>query len=116
MSTDSESSDEDDENYYLCKDKVTKCCKNPCVSKFEKTPTRNIVKLLPDPKNNSRHIEDELQAILLLITDEEIIEEIFPCTNMYITTVQLSCDRERDAKFLQKLNSWHSLDNCFCQV
>ena len=69
MSTDSESSDEDDENYYLCKDKVTKWCKNPCVSKFAKTPTRNIVKLLPGPRNNARYIEDELQVFLLLITD-----------------------------------------------
>ena len=57
MSTDSESSDEDDENHYLCKDKVTKWCKNPCVNKFVKTPTRNIVKFLPGPRNNARHIE-----------------------------------------------------------
>ena len=75
MYTDFESSDEDDENYYLCKDKVTKWCKNSCLSKFAKTPTQNIVKLFPDPRNNDRHIEDELQAFLLLITDE-IIEEI----------------------------------------
>ena len=65
MSTDSESSDEDDENYYLCKDIVTKWCKNPCVSKFAKTPTRNMGKLLPGPRNNARRIEDELQAFLL---------------------------------------------------
>ena len=42
----SESSDEDDENYYLYKDKVTKWYKNPCVSKFAKTPSRNLLKFL----------------------------------------------------------------------
>ena len=47
------------------------------------------------------NIEDKLQAILLLITDE-MIEEIVSCTNMYITTVQLSYDRERDANILTK--------------
>ena len=35
--THSESSDEDDENYYLFKDKVTKWYKNPCASKFART-------------------------------------------------------------------------------
>ena len=78
----SESSDEDDENYYLCKDKVTKWYKNPCVSKFAKTPSRNLLKFLPGPRNNPSHIEDELQAFLLLITDE-MIEEIVGYTNMY---------------------------------
>ena len=100
MSTDSKSSDKDDENYYLCKDKVTKWCKNPCVSKFAKTPAQNIVKLLPGPRNNARHFEDELQAFLLLITDE-MIKEIVRCTNMY-TTVQSSYDRKRDAKIFTK--------------
>ena len=101
MSTDSESSDEDNENYYLCKDKVTKWCKNSCVSKFAKTPTRNIVKLFPGPRNNARHIEDELQVFLLLIIDV-MIEEIVRCTNMYITTAQSSYVRERDAKIFTK--------------
>ena len=95
-STHSESSDEDDENYYLCKDRVTKWYKNPCVSKFAKTSSRNLLKFLPGPRNNARHIEDELQAFLLLITDE-MIEEIVGCTNMYITAVQSNYDRERDA-------------------
>ena len=58
------------------------------------------MKLLPGPRNNARHIEDELQAFLLLIRDE-MIEEIVRCTNMYITTVQSSYDR-RDAKILTK--------------
>ena len=75
MSNHSESSDENDENYYLCKNKVTKWCKNPCVSKFAKTPSRNLLKLLPGPRNNASHIKDELQAFLLLIIDE-MIEEI----------------------------------------
>ena len=100
-STHSESSDEDDENYYLCKDKVTKWYKNPCVSKFAKTPSRNLLKFLPGPRNNARHIEDELQAFLLLITDE-MIEEIVGCTNMYIKAVQSNYDRERDAKITTK--------------
>ena len=100
-STHSESSDEDDENYYLCKDKVTKWYKNPCVSKFANTPLRNLLKFLPGPRNNARHIEDELQAFLLLITDE-MIEEIVKCTNMYITAVQSTYDRERDAKITTK--------------
>ena len=100
MSTDFESSDEDDKNYYLCKD-AAKCCKNPCVSKFVKTPTRNIVKLRLGPRNNARHIEDKLQAFLLLIT-EKMIEEIVRFTNMYITTVQSSYDRERNGKILTK--------------
>ena len=43
----SESSDEDGENYYHCKDKVTKWYKNRCVSKFAKTPSRNLLKFLP---------------------------------------------------------------------
>ena len=59
------------------------------------------MKLLSGLRNNARHIEDELQAFLLLITDE-IIEEIVRCTNMYITTVQSSYDRERDTKILAK--------------
>ena len=100
-STHSESSYEDDENYYLCKDKVTKCYKNPCVSKFAKTPSRNLLKFLPGSRNNARHIEDELQAFLLLITDE-MIEEIVGCTNMYITAVQSNYDRKRDAKITTK--------------
>ena len=100
-STHSESSDEDNENYYVCKDKVTKWYKNPCVSKFAKTPSRNLLKVLPGPKNNARHIEDELQAFLLLITDE-MIEEIVGCTNMCITAVQSNYDRERDAKITTK--------------
>ena len=44
-STHSESSDEDDENYYLCKDKVTKWYKNSCISKFAKTPSQNLLTL-----------------------------------------------------------------------
>ena len=96
----SESSDEDDENYYLCKDKVTKWYKNPCVSKFAKAPSRNLLKFLPGSRNNPSHIEDELQAFLLLITDE-MIEEIVGCTN-YITAVQSNCDRKRDAKITTK--------------
>ena len=75
MSTDSESSDKDDENYYLCKDKVTKWCKNSCVSKFANFSSQNIVKLLPGSRNNARHFQEKLQAFLLLITDE-MIEEI----------------------------------------
>ena len=82
----SESSDEDDENYYLCKDKVTKWYKNPCVCKFAKTPSRNLLKFVSGPRNNTSHIEDELQAFLLLITDG-MTEEIVGCTNMYITAV-----------------------------
>ena len=97
----SESSDEDNENYYLCKDKVTKWYKNPCVSKFAKTPSRNLLKFYPSPRNNASHIEDELQAFLLLITNE-MIEEIVGCTNMYITAVQSNYDRERDAKITTK--------------
>ena len=97
----SESSNEDDENYYLCKDKVTKWYKNPCVSKFAKTPSRNLLKFLPGPRNNASHIEDKLQAFLLLITDE-MIEEIVGCTNMYITAVQSNYDRKRDAKIATK--------------
>ena len=97
----SESSDEDNENYYLCKDKVTKWYKNPCVSKFAKTPSRNLLKLYPGPRNNASHIEDELQAFLLLVTNE-MIEEIVGCTNMYMTAVQSNYDRERDAKITTK--------------
>ena len=100
-STHSESSNKDDENYYLCKDKVTKWYKNPCVSKFAKTPSRNLLKFLPGPRNNARHIEYELQAFLLLITDE-MIEDIVGCTNMYITAAQSNYDRERDAKITTK--------------
>ena len=59
------------------------------------------MKLLPGPRNNARHIKDKLQAFLLLITDE-MIKKIVRCTNMYITTVQLSYDTERDAKILTK--------------
>ena len=97
----SESSDEDDENYYLCKDKVTKWYKNSCLSKFAKTSSRNLLKFVPGPRNNASHIEDELQAFLLLITDE-MIEEIVGCTNMYITAVQSNYDRKRDAKITTK--------------
>ena len=100
-STHFKSSDEDNENYYLCKDKVTKWYKNPCVSKFAKNPSQNLLKFLPGPRNNIRHNEDELQAFLLLITDE-MIEEIVGCTNMYITAVQSNYDRERDAKMTTK--------------
>ena len=74
---------------------------NPCVSKFAKTPSRNLLKFLPGPRNNARHIEDKLQAFLLLITDE-MIEEIVGCTNMYITVIQSNYDRERDAKITTK--------------
>ena len=97
----SESSDEDDENYYLCKDKVTIWYKNSCVSKFAKTSSRNLLKFLPGPRNNGSHIEHELQAFLLLITDE-MIEEIVGCTNMYITAVQSNYDRKREAKITTK--------------
>ena len=114
-STYSEISDAVDENYYICKDKVTKWYKSPCVSKFAKTSSRNLLKFLSGPRNNARHIEDELQAFLLLITDE-MIENIVGCTNMYITAVQSNYDRERDAKMTTNLNSWHSLDYWFCQV
>ena len=75
--------------------------KNPCVSKFAKTPSRNLLKFYPGPRNNASHIEDELQAFLLLITNE-MIEEIVGCTNMYITAVQSNYDRERDAKITTK--------------
>ena len=50
---------------------------------------------------NARHIKNELQAFLLLITDE-MTKETVRCTNMYITTVQLSYDRERDTKIFKK--------------
>ena len=97
----SESLDEDNENYYLCKDKITKWYKNPCVSKFAKTSLQNLLKFYLGPRNNASHIEDELQAFLLLITNE-MIEEIVECTNMYITAVQSNYDRERDAKITTK--------------
>ena len=56
-----------------------------------------VKKFLPGPRNNARHVEDELQAFLLLITDV-MIEEIVGCTNMYITAVQSNYNREKDPK------------------
>ena len=58
-------------------------------------------KFLPGPRNNARHIEDKLQAFLLLITDEMMVE-IVGYTNMYITAVQSNYDREKDTKVTTK--------------
>jgi len=97
------SSEEDygSDEHFICKDKITKWCKTPCVSKFAKTRRENIVKTFPGPINNARLVQDEVQAFQMLISDD-MIEEIVRYTNIHIANVQSKYQTERDAKNVTK--------------
>src|SRR5215510_3273223 len=97
------SSEEDygSDEHFICKDKATKWCKTPCVSKFAKTRRENIAMTFPGPINNARLVRDEVQAFQMLISDE-MIEEIVRYTNIHIANVQSKYQTERDAKNVTK--------------
>lgn len=68
---------------FIAKDKITKWKKKPCVSKYAKTPRKNIVKVSLGPKNYAKNIQDEVQVIQMFLTNE-MVDEIIRCTNIYI--------------------------------
>jgi hypothetical protein len=55
------------DEHFICKDKITKWCETPHVSKFAKPRRENIVKTFPGPINNARLVHVEVQAFQMLI-------------------------------------------------
>lgn len=85
---------------YVGKDKKTIWYKNP-TSKSTKPKTKNIIKILPGPKQCARDITNEMSAFLKIF-DDEMIEHIIQCTNLEILKVRQNFGRERDAKDVTK--------------
>lgn len=92
------SSDLDEDNdYFIAKDRKTKWYKKSLLSKFTKTPSKNIVKIFPGPRVCARDVTTELSAFEKLFTNE-IIENIVECTNLQIAKMRLNYERPRRAK------------------
>ncbi|CAH2005995.1 unnamed protein product [Acanthoscelides obtectus] len=86
---------------YIGKDKKTIWYKNYPMSKSSKSKIKNIIKILPGPKQCARDITDETSAFSKIF-DDEMIEHIIHCTNLEISRVRENYDRERDAKDVTK--------------
>lgn len=71
------------------------------MSKSSKHKIKNIIKILPGPKQCARDITDEMSAFSKIF-DDEMIEHIIQCTNLEISRVRPNFDRERDAKDVTK--------------
>ncbi|KAI2796684.1 hypothetical protein BLOT_015698 [Blomia tropicalis] len=87
-------------NMFTGKDKSTKWFKDPCRSKFAKTPFQNIVKISSWVKNTTNiTICESFKKFI----SEKIIENILMYTNMDIeNNKQSNYGRERDAKINSK--------------
>ncbi|KAK9737802.1 hypothetical protein QE152_g10453 [Popillia japonica] len=77
----SEKSESDNDEYFIGKDKITKWYKNPVVSKFSKTSSKNIVKILPGLRQCARDVTNERSAFQKIFSDD-IIDNIVECTNL----------------------------------
>lgn len=97
MTSDSKNNYTVHEDFFLGKDKSTKWQKKPVVSKFAKTSSKNLIKILPRPYKCSIYIRNELEAFQKYITSE-MIDSIVINTNKFIVSIQINYVRERDAK------------------
>ncbi|XP_071052930.1 piggyBac transposable element-derived protein 4-like [Onthophagus taurus] len=89
------------EGQYVGKDKKTIWYKTYPRSKSTKPRSKNIIKILPGPKQCARDITDEISAFTKMFNDE-MVEHIIQCTNLEISRVQPNSDRVRDAKNVTK--------------
>lgn len=88
-------------SYYHAKDKTTLWHKHPLVSKFAKSSSRNIVKILPRALVSTDEVKGEETAFMQFF-DNDMIEEIVRCTNIYISTIQDNFSRDRDSRETSK--------------
>lgn len=100
--TEQEVSDEDEENieensnFYLGKDKITKWYKKPRRSRVRRRPY-NIITHLPGVIGEAKSAKTPVECWNFLFTDD-ILNDIVKYTNQYINTIKASFSRERDAK------------------
>lgn len=95
--------EEEDENnnLFIAKDRLTTWHKNSLKSKFSKVGANNLVKIFSCAKQQARNIQNEMDAFMRMLTDE-MLEHITKCTNIEISNVRSKYMRERDAKDVTK--------------
>lgn len=71
------------DSYYHAKDKTTLWHKHPLVSKFDKSSSRNIVKILPRALVSTDEVKNEETAFMQFF-ENDMIEEIVRCTKAFI--------------------------------
>lgn len=71
----------------------------PLVPRTSRTPNRNIIPAFhrPGPQGNAKSATNPLASLLCLI-DDEMIQHIVFCTNIYIDKIRNRFSRDRDAK------------------
>lgn len=96
--SESESDDEIAPDFFLAKDKATKWYKTN-LSTTSKVKNKNLLKILPGPKQVARGLTSEISALELII-DSFMIEEVVKCTNLYINKKKgtVEYQRARDAR------------------
>lgn len=87
---------DDNAEFVLGKDGETIWCLSE-VAHITKTKSVNIVKKLPGTKQQAKHVSNELEAFLAMIS-VEMIDEIVECTNRHIMSIANNYERERDCK------------------
>ncbi|XP_069669317.1 piggyBac transposable element-derived protein 4-like [Periplaneta americana] len=88
---------EDNDNFYVGRDKVTMWRKTS-YSTSSKTKKKNIVKIFPGPKGNARVVNGEMKAFSCIM-DDNIIDHIIRCTNLFIERKQIGTNFTRDRRF-----------------
>ncbi|KAI4457639.1 transposase is4 [Holotrichia oblita] len=81
-------------DFFLGRNKSTKWQKKPVMSRFSKTPKKNLVKILSRPYQNAMNIRNELDAFQKFFTND-IIDSIVLNTNKFVVTTQNNYARER---------------------
>lgn len=99
ISSETDGDDSDDEEFFYGKNRAIKWQKTPVVSKFAKTPSKNIIKILPRPSQCAMNITNECDAFQKFFTNK-MIDEIVLNTNNFIRSQQPNYSRERDAKLI----------------
>lgn len=101
ISSESDGNDSADVEFFLGKNRAIKWQKTPIVSKFAKTSSKNIIKILPRPNRCAIEITNELDAFQKFFTNE-MIDSIVLNTNKFIESQQANYSRERDAKLITR--------------
>lgn len=106
--SESEQSDDDSDltnndsncEYFIGKDKVTRWRKFP-INRNVRTRNQNIITHLPGPKRCAKNSKSELDCFSLLI-DDNLLQNITDCTNIYITKVQPKYVNQRYCRLTDK--------------
>lgn len=85
----------DDDQDLIGKDKSTVWMRDPYVRPNSRSRAVNIVKHLPGPINQAKRARTPLECFSLMI-DDQILEIIVECTNIYINSISANFTRERD--------------------